>query len=261
MPPKGVTALSRRSRLCRLRMGMSHSSAPSVAQRRSSVVCSSPAGMLAALFMGLCGPLIGSFANVVISESPPGGSIVKPASACPKCGERGAFSGQCPRPVPGYCCEGSAGPAKGPSLAATPGGGAGGPDLRRYWWRFGLSWTGLGEAALSGGLVVLAFIDLEHLLLPRRIVYVHPDGRGRGLRCGSCYRVVNGTGWLVAAISSFRPPLGTRFSPSTTSHPKPLALATSALALLIGFGLGWLGGGLRLSGLHSGQRARLPGRA
>ena len=38
--------------------------------------------------------------------------------------------------------------------------------------RFGISWTGVAQAILAAGLVVLAFIDLDHMLLPRKIVYV-----------------------------------------------------------------------------------------
>ena len=38
--------------------------------------------------------------------------------------------------------------------------------------RFGISWTGVAQAVLAAGLVVLAFIDLDHMLLPRKIVYV-----------------------------------------------------------------------------------------
>ena len=37
--------------------------------------------------------------------------------------------------------------------------------------RFGISWTGAAEAVLAAGLVVLAFIDLDHMLLPKKIVY------------------------------------------------------------------------------------------
>ena len=37
--------------------------------------------------------------------------------------------------------------------------------------RFGASWTGVAEVALLTGIVALAVIDFEHLLLPRRLVY------------------------------------------------------------------------------------------
>ena len=42
--------------------------------------------MLSAVFIGIIGALIGSFANVVIYRLPAGKSIVFPGSSCPKCG-------------------------------------------------------------------------------------------------------------------------------------------------------------------------------
>ena len=128
-------------------------------------------GAAAAVILGIFGLLIGSFANVVIYRVPEGRSIVRPPSGCPACGARVRSRDNIPVIswlfLRGRCRECQAPISlRYPVVEALVGLLFAGIGLR-----FGISWTGVGEAALAGGLVVLAFIDLEHLLLPRKIVY------------------------------------------------------------------------------------------
>ena len=106
------------------------------------------------------------------------------------------------------------------------------------WWRFGATWTTPIEAALAFGLVVLGFIDFDHMVLPRRVVYADlavvvalalagsaSDGRWGHLGGAVLCAVVP---WvLFFAINYFA--------------PHALGFGDVRLALLIGFGLGWLG--------------------
>ena len=45
-----------------------------------------PAVTLAVVLLGALGLVVGSFLNVVIARVPSGASIVRPRSACPRCG-------------------------------------------------------------------------------------------------------------------------------------------------------------------------------
>jgi leader peptidase (prepilin peptidase) / N-methyltransferase len=204
---------------------------------RSSLMLVAP-GLLAIIWMGLSGLLIGSFANVVIYRVPAGRSIVKPASACPKCGERVRTVDNVPV-LSWLFLRGKCRACKAPISARYPAVEAlVGLIFAGIGWRFGLSWTGLGEAALSGGLVVLAFIDLEHLLLPRRVVYITLTAVAVAFVAGA----VTGSQWhrlAVAAISAFVP--WALFFAINYISPKALGFGDVRLALLIGFGLGWLG--------------------
>ena len=105
-------------------------------------------------------------------------------------------------------------------------------------WRFGISWTGVGEAVLAAGLVVLGFIDLDRMLLPRRIVYVTLTILAGVLIAGAA----SGSQWHrlgVAAICAVVP--WAMFFAINYVSPKALGFGDVRLALLIGFGLGWLG--------------------
>src|ERR1039458_8691230 len=114
-------------------------------------------GATAAIVLGIFGLLIGSFANVVIYRVPEGRSIVRPPSGCPACGSRVRTRDNIPviswLVLRGRCRDCHAPISlRYPAVEALVGALFVGVGLR-----FGISWTGVGEAALAAGLVVLAF--------------------------------------------------------------------------------------------------------
>jgi leader peptidase (prepilin peptidase)/N-methyltransferase len=202
-------------------------------------------GAAAAAVLGVLGLLIGSFANVVIYRVPAGRSIVRPASGCPACGSRVRSRDNIPviswLVLRGRCRDCHAPiSVRYPAVEALVGALFAGVGLR-----FGISWTGVGEAALAAGLVVLAFIDLDHMLLPRKIVYVTLTIVAVVFVAGAA----TGTQWhrlLVAAISAVVP--WAIFFAINFVSPKAMGFGDVRLALLIGFGLGWLGAGYAFLG-------------
>jgi leader peptidase (prepilin peptidase)/N-methyltransferase len=202
-------------------------------------------GATAAIILGIFGLSTGSFANVVIYRVPQGRSIVRPASACPACGAPVRSWDNIPviswLVLRGRCRDCHARiSVRYPVIEALVGALFAGVGLR-----FGLSWTGVGEAALAAGLVVLAFIDLDHMLLPKKIVYATMTIVATVFVAGAA----TGTQWhrlLVAAISAVVP--WALFFVINFIAPRALGFGDVRLALLIGFGLGWLGAGYALLG-------------
>jgi leader peptidase (prepilin peptidase)/N-methyltransferase len=202
-------------------------------------------GATAAVVLGIFGLLIGSFANVVIYRVPEGRSIVRPPSGCPACGSRVRSRDNIPViswvVLRGRCRDCHAPISlRYPAVEALVGALFVGVGLR-----FGISWTGVGEAALAAGLVVLAFIDLEHLLLPKKIVYATLTVVAVVFVAGAA----TGTQWhrlLVAAISAVVP--WALFFVINFVSPRAMGFGDVRLALLIGFGLGWLGAGYAFLG-------------
>jgi leader peptidase (prepilin peptidase)/N-methyltransferase len=202
-------------------------------------------GATAAIILGIFGLMMGSFANVVIYRVPQGRSIVRPASACPACGAPVRSWDNIPviswLVLRGRCRDCHARiSVRYPVIEALVGALFAGVGLR-----FGLSWTGVGEAALAAGLVVLAFIDLDHMLLPKKIVYATMTIVATVFVAGAA----TGTQWhrlLVAAISAVVP--WALFFVINFIAPRALGFGDVRLALLIGFGLGWLGAGYALLG-------------
>jgi len=121
-------------------------------------------------FAVLFGLAFGSFANVVVHRVPLKQSIVKPASQCPSCGTPLAARDNIPvlswlllRGKCRYC--GARISARYPSIELLTG---------VLWglaaWRIHPTTNLIAYLPLLWVLVVLTFIDLEHLILPDRIV-------------------------------------------------------------------------------------------
>jgi leader peptidase (prepilin peptidase)/N-methyltransferase len=127
-----------------------------------------------ALLVGYCalfGLIVGSFLNVVIYRVPRKESIVSPRSACPTCDTPIAPRDNVPilswLYLRGRCrnCHSPISMRYPLVEAATAGLFAGVAA------RIGFSWTLPAYLVLAAGLLALACTDMEHLLLPKRIVY------------------------------------------------------------------------------------------
>ena len=118
------------------------------------------------IFLFVFGLIIGSFLNVIIYRLPRGMSIVLPRSHCPACSHRlGAkdliplFSfifqkGRCR-----YC--GAIIPWRYPVVELLTG------ILTVLWWiQYGIDIYGITVLLLTYGLIAIAFIDLEHMMIP-----------------------------------------------------------------------------------------------
>ena len=123
------------------------------------------------VIVSLLGLLIGSFLNVVIGRVPEGRSVVRPPSACPRCGQE--ITPKDNIPIVSWIllrakCRGCALPisARYPFIEALTAVLFGATT-----WRLG--WTPELPAALlfvAGG-VALAAIDIEHFRLPNAVIY------------------------------------------------------------------------------------------
>ena len=189
----------------------------------------------ACAFVGLC---VGSFLNVVIYRVPLHESIVSPRSHCPSCHSpirerdnipvlswlllRGRCR-DCQVPIsPRYMFVEIAGGALFAGAAA----------------RVGFNWDLPAFLVLLAGLLALACIDVERLILPKSIVYVTFALVVALLLLDA---VVTGqwTKLLVAAICS-----GAWFVVfffMNLASPRILGFGDVRLAPVLGFGLGWLG--------------------
>ena len=194
-------------------------------------------GLLIA-YCAIFGLIVGSFLNVVIYRVPRKESIVSPRSACPTCGMQIASRDNIPilswLLLRGRCrnCRSSIS-ARYPLIEATTAGLFAGMAAR-----FGFSWSLPAYLVLAAGLLALACIDLEHLLLPKRIVYpvfilvtalllmaaIATHHWHDLLVAGLC-----GIAWFVV------------FFAMNAISPRVLGFGDVRLAPVLGLALGWLG--------------------
>jgi leader peptidase (prepilin peptidase) / N-methyltransferase len=195
------------------------------------------------------GLAVGSFLNVVIYRVPRKASIVRPRSACPSCGTPIANRDNIPVVswlILGGRCRHCQAPISVRYLIVellTAGLFAGAAA------RFGSDWVLPAYLAFLAGLVALACIDFEQLLLPKRIVY-------------TTLVIVSGLLLLAAGATGEWHKLGTAFASGAVAfaafftlnfvNPRWLGFGDVRLALLLGVGLGWLGPGTALLGFFLG---------
>jgi leader peptidase (prepilin peptidase) / N-methyltransferase len=189
-------------------------------------------------FCALLGLAIGSFLNVVIYRVPRKLSVVSPRSACPTCGtpiaERDnvpvlswillrAHCRTCHSPIS----------ARYPLVEAGTGALFAGVAARA-----GFAWDLPAFLALFAGLLALSCIDVEHLLLPKRVVY--PTS---GIVAALLLLAAAATGhWHdlgVAALCGVAWLLV--FFALNAISPRLLGFGDVRLAPLLGLSLGWLG--------------------
>lgn len=186
----------------------------------------------------LYGTAIGSFLNVVIYRVPAGKSVVRPPSACPSCGHQ--ITARDNIPVISWLvlrgkCRNCGAPisARYPLVELLTGAVWVGVALR-----FGWSWTLPAELALVTGLIALAFIDYDHLKLPRVIVW--PLGMtvlallvlAAGVQ-GMWHRLLVA---VICAAVEFAVLFGINFA-----SPRALGFGDVRLSPVLGVALGWIG--------------------
>lgn len=186
----------------------------------------------------LFGLVVGSFLNVVIHRVPAGMSVVSPPSACPGCSTPISPRDNVPvlswLALRGRCrtC-GMRIAWRYPAVEALTGLLSVGLALR-----FGASATLPAELLLTWGLVALAFVDAERMLLPKKIVY--PTGAlvtaGLVVAAG-----VHGQWHRLAVAAICGAAAFAVFFAIHTAAPKGMGFGDVRLAPVIGVAVGWLG--------------------
>ncbi len=191
--------------------------------------------VVAAALLGLA---VGSFLNVVIYRVPEGLSIVRPASACPHCHH--PIRSRDNVPVLSYLllrghCRDCGAPIAGRYPLVE---GLTAVLFAFLALRYGAQGFLLISLAAAGGLVALAAIDLERMILPKRIVYVTLIFVGGGelldaVASGAWHRLgvaaLCAVGWWLL------------FFIINLATPHALGFGDVRLAPLLGATLGWLG--------------------
>jgi leader peptidase (prepilin peptidase) / N-methyltransferase len=189
-------------------------------------------------YSAIFGLVVGSFLNVVIYRVPRKESVVSPRSACPTCTT--PISSRDNVPIFSWLllggkCRTCRSPIsiQYPLIELTTAGLFAGVAAR-----FGYSWSLPIYLVLAAGLLALACIDLEHLLLPKRLVYPV-------LGLVSAFLVIAAAvthHWhylLVAGLSAMA--WFAIFFVMNAISPRLLGFGDVRLAPVLGLALGWLG--------------------
>lgn len=153
-----------------------------------------PSSVFATIVTGLFGAVVGSFLNVCIHRLPRCESLIWPSSRCPSCGQ--AIAPYDNVPVLAFLwlrgrCRACRAPIawRYPLVEALNAFG--------YVWIaqwFGFDWPAIAYAALFSSLLVVAFIDLDHQIIPDRITL---PGIPIGFVCAATVLPV---GWLNSLL-------------------------------------------------------------
>ncbi len=190
------------------------------------------------VYCALFGLVVGSFLNVVIYRVPRKESVVSPRSACPNCGEPIASKDNVPifswLLLRGRCrkCRVPIS-VRYPLIEAATAGLFAGLAART-----GFSWSLPAFLVLAAGLLALACIDVEHLLLPKRIVYP-VLGLVTLLLVVAAAATHHWHDLLVAGICAVA--WFAIFFALNAISPRLLGFGDVRLAPVLGLALGWLG--------------------
>jgi leader peptidase (prepilin peptidase)/N-methyltransferase len=204
---------------------------------------------LVAAISGVYGLVIGSFLNVVIWRVPRKESIVKPPSHCPGCDAKIANRDNVPVVswllLRGRCRNcGTAISSRYPFVELLTG-----VLFAAVGARFAHSWALPAYLVLTAALIALSAIDLEHYLLPNRIMYPADVAVVVLLAAGSAGDQdwgAFGRGLIAGAIA---------FAIFFVIHivsPRGMGFGDVRLAFLLGVSLGWIGWGEVAGGLFAG---------
>ena len=199
--------------------------------------------------VGVFGLAVGSFLNVVIWRVPRKESVARPGSRCPSCGA--AIRARDNVPVLSWMllrgrCRGCASPI---SIRYPLVEIASGVLFGVLAWHFQLDWALPGFLLLGAALLSITLIDLEHYIVPNRIlVVVVPlvaalllaaaaiDGAWGDLGRAALGAVAACAGLLVVHLI----------------NPRGMGMGDVKLAFLLGLCLGWLSWGHVALGLFLG---------
>lgn len=204
---------------------------------------------LVAAISGIYGLVIGSFLNVVIWRVPRHESIVRPPSHCPKCDTKLAARDNIPVVswllLRGHCryCDTEISP-RYPLIELFTG-----VLFAAVGARFFDSWALPAYLVLTASLIALSFIDLEHYLLPNRILY--PTDVAVGALLAGASALEHDWGAFgraaIAGVAAFAV-----FYAIHMVSPRGMGFGDVRLSFLLGLSLGWLGWGEVLGGLFAG---------
>ena len=205
--------------------------------------------MLLAAVAALFGLLVGSFLNVVIHRVPLRKSVVTPRSACPSCGMTLAEWDNIP--VFSWLllrgrCRGCAQPisVRYPLVELGTSLLFGAAALR-----LGADWALPAFCLFFAALLAVALIDLEHFIVPNRIVF---PMLALSVPILGAAALLQGDGWPLATGV-----LGALLASNALLlinliNPRGMGMGDVKLALLLGLFLGWLGLGHVALGLFLG---------
>jgi leader peptidase (prepilin peptidase)/N-methyltransferase len=204
--------------------------------------------LLVAAISGLYGLVIGSFLNVVIWRVPRHESIVRPPSHCPKCDVKIANRDNIPVVswvlLRGRCrnCDTPIS-VRYPLIELLTG-----VLFAAVGARFSDSWALPAYLVLTAALIALSFIDLEHYILPNRILYP-TDVAVIALLAGASALEHDWGAFGRAAIAGV-----SAFAVFYAIHyiSRGMGFGDVRLSFLLGFSLGWLGWGEVFGGLFAG---------
>jgi len=198
---------------------------------------------------GVYGLVLGSFLNVVIWRVPRRESVVKPRSHCPACDSQIATRDNIPLVswlmLRGRCrqCQNTIS-IRYPLVELFTG-----VMFAAVGARFAHSWALPAYLVLTGALIAISVIDLEHFIIPNRIVY--PAGFASVVLLGLAAFIQQHWGAfgrsLLGALAAF-----TFFFVLHLVSPRGMGFGDVRLSFVLGLFLGWLGWPQLLGGLFAG---------
>jgi leader peptidase (prepilin peptidase) / N-methyltransferase len=202
--------------------------------------------LLLIVVVGLAGVVVAPWLNLVADRVPAGLPVTRPGPPCPSCdAPRGLRENLATRSwvLSRRRCRrcGEILAIRAPVLEAVAGVSFALAALRLGW-----SPTLPVILVFFGGLVALAACDLEHHLLPRRIVY--PTGAAAGLLLVAASAATGGWRRLGVAAGCGLAAFGLSYLIHAV-NPRWLGFGDVRLSALIGVVLGWLGPGSLWVGL------------